>query len=575
MTAFEGSERVRHRVRRAHHGRPALPPARKGATPCGRRRPPVSRGSGRCRATTPTTSSTSRALYAGNPPQPEAWRDVIARVQAAAARQPRRSPRCSPPSRNGGRRRPRRARPPRGWPTPRRVAVLTGQQAGAFGGPHVHAAQGDHGDPAGARGSTRAAASPAVPIFWVDAEDHDWDEIAGCTVLDAEFQPRDRHAGGPRGGRASGRSPRSRSTNGVEQTIDELAALLPQPRPSPHPCSPACAPRSSRASASRKRSRAGSKSMLGPVRAGRVRVGRSGGQAAGGAGLRDRSCARAGQHRRPRRRGRASDGRAAAMRRRSCRSPTTGRLPSSTAGARRSSAAATASSIGDTHGARRDAGRDRPNRRPAASARTCCSARSCRTRSSRPSATWPARASWPTSASCATSTREFGVPMPLMFRARHRDAARLGRGPLPAPLPRRSRGSPAAGRIRAEPPARIAAPRSVEQSLRDAGEAITTQHGAGRGGAAGARSRRSPGAAKTTLGKMEHELQCAPLQVIHAAKKPRRHAPPPVRPRAGAGRSRRATRRSAPWRRLLPEPVRPGLVDRLLEELPIDPGSTG
>ena len=29
-----------------------------------------------------------------------------------------------------------------------------------------------------------------MPVFWVDAEDHDWEEVASCTVLDAEFQPR-------------------------------------------------------------------------------------------------------------------------------------------------------------------------------------------------------------------------------------------------------------------------------------------------------------------------------------------------------------------------------------------------
>ena len=30
---------------------------------------------------------------------------------------------------------------------------------------------------------------PVVPVFWIDAEDHDWPEVSGCTVLDSEFAP--------------------------------------------------------------------------------------------------------------------------------------------------------------------------------------------------------------------------------------------------------------------------------------------------------------------------------------------------------------------------------------------------
>jgi bacillithiol synthase len=31
---------------------------------------------------------------------------------------------------------------------------------------------------------------PVVPVFWIDAEDHDWAEVSGCTVLDGELAPR-------------------------------------------------------------------------------------------------------------------------------------------------------------------------------------------------------------------------------------------------------------------------------------------------------------------------------------------------------------------------------------------------
>ena len=68
----------------------------------------------------------------------------------------------------------------------RTVAVVTGQQAGLFGGPTftllkaltaIQLAQQvmrDHG-------------VPAVPVFWIDAEDHDWDEVRSCSVFDADL----------------------------------------------------------------------------------------------------------------------------------------------------------------------------------------------------------------------------------------------------------------------------------------------------------------------------------------------------------------------------------------------------
>ena len=32
---------------------------------------------------------------------------------------------------------------------------------------------------------------PAVAIFWIDAEDHDWDEVRSCTVFDSALAPHD------------------------------------------------------------------------------------------------------------------------------------------------------------------------------------------------------------------------------------------------------------------------------------------------------------------------------------------------------------------------------------------------
>jgi bacillithiol biosynthesis cysteine-adding enzyme BshC len=67
---------------------------------------------------------------------------------------------------------------------------VTGQQAGLFGGPlytllkAVTAIQL-------ARRVRDEHGVPAVPVFWVDEEDHDWDEIRSATLLDADLVPRE------------------------------------------------------------------------------------------------------------------------------------------------------------------------------------------------------------------------------------------------------------------------------------------------------------------------------------------------------------------------------------------------
>lgn len=127
-------------------------------------------------------------FFAGDPARPPAWVDAIRRTQAhphpsaemariIAAQQQRRGASA-------------RARDAAALlADARTVAVLTGQQAGLFGGPLFTLLKAltaiklaeqvarDHG-------------VPAVPVFWIDAEDHDWDEVRACTVLDAELSPR-------------------------------------------------------------------------------------------------------------------------------------------------------------------------------------------------------------------------------------------------------------------------------------------------------------------------------------------------------------------------------------------------
>ena len=163
-------------------------------------------------------------LYAGNPALPSAWGEAIARRQASsssttgiaavlAAQQER-----------------------RGAPAPAReaaalladrhtVAVVTGQQAGAFGGPLYTLLKAITAIQLARRVSTEHGAT-VVPVFWVDAEDHDWDEVRACTVLDAEFQPRTVTFAEPDG---AGELPVATLTldTRISASLDALAAALP------------------------------------------------------------------------------------------------------------------------------------------------------------------------------------------------------------------------------------------------------------------------------------------------------------------------------------------------------------
>jgi bacillithiol biosynthesis cysteine-adding enzyme BshC len=164
-------------------------------------------------------------LYAGNPTDPQAWRDAVTRAQRhsrdraavasvlAAQQEQRGAPEAA---------RTAVAR----LADPSTVAILTGQQAGAFGGPlytllkAITALQL-------ARRTEREVKVPVQAIFWVEAEDHDWEEIRACTVLDAEFQPRAITIPDPEG---AGERPIAQLTldERIEQAISELSAALPQ-----------------------------------------------------------------------------------------------------------------------------------------------------------------------------------------------------------------------------------------------------------------------------------------------------------------------------------------------------------
>ncbi len=120
-------------------------------------------------------------FFAGNPSDPGAWASAIARAQAhrrpraaiVAMLEAQQARRDSPPAARAA---------VAALADPSTVAIVTGQQAGLFGGPLFTLLKAVTTIRLSARLS-REHGVKAVPVFWIDAEDHDWDEIAGCGVL--------------------------------------------------------------------------------------------------------------------------------------------------------------------------------------------------------------------------------------------------------------------------------------------------------------------------------------------------------------------------------------------------------
>ena len=123
-------------------------------------------------------------------------------------------------------RRPPRAKRPRGSRDPTTVAIVTGQQAGLFGGPLYTLYKALTAVKLAAQVSQEHQV-PAVAVFWVESEDHDWDEVASCSVLDAELQRQRHHAAPAAGRRPDADRPAARSASEINAAIDQLAATLP------------------------------------------------------------------------------------------------------------------------------------------------------------------------------------------------------------------------------------------------------------------------------------------------------------------------------------------------------------
>jgi bacillithiol biosynthesis cysteine-adding enzyme BshC len=127
------------------------------------------------------------SLVPGNPADPAAWRTIADQLRARGLdRRPLVSILHDQQARRGA---PAAARDAaRRLLEPGTVAIVTGQQAGVFGGP-LYTLLKAVSTIALARYVESTAGIAAVPVFWVDAEDHDWDEICGANVLDRDLSP--------------------------------------------------------------------------------------------------------------------------------------------------------------------------------------------------------------------------------------------------------------------------------------------------------------------------------------------------------------------------------------------------
>jgi len=127
-------------------------------------------------------------FFSGDPADRSAWADAIARSQAHDRRR-------ADIAEVIGAQQARRNAPPRARDAARlladdkTVAILTGQQAGLFGGPVFTLLKALTALKLADQVS-RDHNVPVVAIFWIDAEDHDWEEVRSCTVYDPELAPR-------------------------------------------------------------------------------------------------------------------------------------------------------------------------------------------------------------------------------------------------------------------------------------------------------------------------------------------------------------------------------------------------
>jgi bacillithiol biosynthesis cysteine-adding enzyme BshC len=164
-------------------------------------------------------------FFSGDPADRAAWADVIARTQAhdrrrddiaevIAGQQTRRG--APSKARDAGRLLADR----------RTVAIVTGQQAGLFGGPLFTLLKAMTALKL-AEQVSRDHHVPAVAVFWIDAEDHDWEEVRSCTVFDQTLTPRTVSLPSRPGVDPSPVATVQLDSAAIDKTLSELEPLLP------------------------------------------------------------------------------------------------------------------------------------------------------------------------------------------------------------------------------------------------------------------------------------------------------------------------------------------------------------
>lgn len=163
-------------------------------------------------------------FFAGNPADSSAWVEAIARTQRAGRPSEAIASIVQAQLR-------RRGAPPEAIAAasqlrdPKTVAVVTGQQAGLFGGPLFTLLKALNAIKLAERVRTEHRV-PAVAVFWIDSEDHDWDEVKQAGVLDSDLSLQHVSLGDPPGAH-EGPVARVSLDQSVGAAVESLRTVLP------------------------------------------------------------------------------------------------------------------------------------------------------------------------------------------------------------------------------------------------------------------------------------------------------------------------------------------------------------